>query len=367
LPPRYNGCGDATDRLAREFQRRGDDALVLTDDTRDSNYPYPVTSVGSWNSRAVAMTKKTIDRFRPDIVLMQYTPFLHDPRSMYPLLAQRALRRHRRITYVHECFYGVGNVSVRSGTKAVYLQLRDRLVLAASESIYVASAQRAQVIADKAPGAASKVRVVPFGANVEPEAQLQPRRAPVAPYRLLSFGIVMPRRRIDLLIEAVAALKAFGVEAELEVAGRIQEPAYRRECERTAAERGVAHAVRFCGPVSPQELALKFAQADVLLHAAEEGAIASAGSLLAGLAHGVPVLCARTEGDDTRFADAVRFAEANPRAIAVELRDVLRNPVSLRDLGERSREIYDREFGWRRMADRIEADARVVVPAYAAL
>jgi len=359
LPPYYNGCGDATDRLAREFQRRGCSTLVLTDDVKTTVHPYPTESVGAWDLHSVVQTKRQLDAFDPSIVLMQYTPFLYHPRSMYPYLAMKALRRYRRVTYVHECFYPASSIAVRSRAKAAYLQMRDNAVIAASDTIYVASPQREAALVEKAPSARSKVRVVPFGANVEPAGTLPPRRTPQPPYRLTAFGIVLRRRRLELLVAALAELRARGMQAELNIIGRIQEPAYRAECEALAAQLGVADAVRFAGPLAPLELARAFAQCDLFLHAAEEGAIPSAGSLLAALAHGVPVLCASTPYDDDRFAGAALFAQPGASAMADAIERVLGAPDELQARATLSRALYDQEFGWSRMADRIAADARL--------
>ncbi len=359
LPPHYNGCGDATDRLAREFQQRGCSTLVLTDDVETITHAYPAQSIGSWDIRSVVETKRRLDAFRPDVVLMQYTPFLYHPRSSYPFLAMKALSAYRRITYVHECFYSADSAAVRSRAKAAYLTLRDKAVVAASDTIYVASPQRASALLERAPYARHKIRVVPFGANIEPLAPLPARRTAQAPFRLVAFGIVMPRRRIELLIQTVAALRDAGIEASLDVIGRVQEAAYQEQCEAIALDLAVAERIRFRGAVPPPELEAAFARADVFLHAAEEGAIASAGSLLAALAHGVPVLCARTPHDDARFADAAIFADADASSMAGAFESALCDPEQLRRRGALSRALYDQEFGWARMADRIASEAQL--------
>lgn len=367
LPPHYNGCGDATDRLAREFHERGDETLILTDDVTGVTHPFAMRSVGKWDVHSIFETKRALAAFAPDAVLMQYTPFLYPPKSLYPAFALRGLRGVRRIVYAHEFFYPAHSVAVRGQAKAAYLALRDKAAIGMADCVYVAGAARRDALLRKFPGIGARVKVVPFGANVEPPMPLPPRRVPYAPYRLTAFGIVMPRRRIELLVHALASLNAGGFEANLNVVGRIQEPAYRAECENLARELNVGERVRFSDALPPAQLAAEFAQTDLLLHAAAEGAIPSAGSLLAALAHGVPVLCARTEFDDPLFNAAAIFADADPQALASQIRALLSNAQELGRRADLCRRLYEREFGWPRLADAIARDARRPAPAYAAL
>lgn len=356
LPPHFNGCGDATDRLAKEFQHQGHSVLVLTDDV-GHDYPYPVHSVGSWDSRAVRETRTRLSEFSPDVVLLQYTPFLYHPRSFYPAYVLRAIRGPRRIVYAHECFYAAGSAAVGSRPKAAYLALRDRMVLQSADDIYVASPARREVIAHRAPSLLPRTRVVPFGANIEPASGDLPRRAPREPYRLLTFGIVLSRRRVELLVRMLGELRERGVAANLDVAGRIQDAGYAAQCERLAQDLGVGNQLRFLGGLAPADLTHAFSECDLYLHAASEGAIPSAGSLLAALAHGVPIVCAKTTHDDARFGRAAVFAEAEPRALAASTAALLAAPPRLAAHGKRSRELYDAEFGWNRMADVIIGSA----------
>ncbi len=367
LPPHYNGCGDATDRLVREFRERGDETLVLTDDVAGVLHPFPMKSVGGWGVRSLFETKRAVAAFRPDAVMMQYTPFLYPPRSLYPALALRGLRGYRRILYAHEFFYSAQSVAVRGRAKAAYLALRDKAALSAADWIYVAGTARRDALLQKLPALASRVKVVPFGANVEPRLPLAGRRVPYAPYRLTAFGIVMARRRIELLVRTIAALAISGLDAQLTVVGRVQEPQYREECENLARRLHVGERVRFSGPLPGPQLADEFAQTDLFVHAAAEGAIPSAGSLLAALAHGVPVLCARTDSDDALFSDAAVIAEADPDALASAARALLTNAEELQRRAGLCRKLYEREFGWPRMADAIARDSAHDVPIYAAL
>lgn len=356
LPPHYNGCGDCTDRLAGEFAGCGDESHVLTDDVGYDARTYDVCSVGSrWDARAANYTADYARALNPDLVLLHYTPFLYDPRSIYPILALCALRARgcRTAVYAHEAFYGSNGNGARARARAAYLRGRDRLVLSGAHRIYVANEMKKAIARKFLPWAHRRISVLPFGANIEPDVSAAARRVPQAPYSLVAFGIVMRRRRIDLLIRALAELSRRGVDCRLRVVGRIQDARYVQECSELAKALGVAGATDFTGPLAPRELSDVLSTSDLFVHAAQEGAIASAGSLLAALAHGMPVIAVNTPYDDERFGTAVVFAGDGAAALADRIAETLASPNSVCDMSGLSRRLYEREFGWGPMARRL--------------
>lgn len=356
LPPHYNGCGDCTDRLAVEFAGRGDESHVLTDDAGSDRRSYGVRSVGSrWDARAVKSTADYVRVLNPDLVLLHYTPFLYDPRSLYPVLALRALRArgYRTAVYAHEAFYGPSGNAVRARAKAVYLRARDRLVLSGADRIYVANETKKAATKEFLPSAHRRVSVLPFGANIEPDACVPERRVPQPPYSLVAFGIVMRRRRIDLLVRALSELARRGVDCRLRVIGRVQDARYAQECADLAQALGIAEALDFTGPLAPHELSEALSTADLFLHAAQEGAVASAGSLLAALAHGMPVIAVQTPYDDQSFRTAVVFSSDDAAVLADRIAEIVASPEYVCDMGARSRRLYEHEFGWGPMAQRL--------------
>jgi glycosyltransferase involved in cell wall biosynthesis len=108
------------------------------------------------------------------------------------------------------------------------------------------------------------------------------------------------------------------------------------------------------GALPNERLSAAFADHDIFLHAAEEGAVASAGSLLAALAHGIPVVAVRTERDEACFARGVVFAQANPEQIARKCAKLLQQPARLEQFASASRLLYDAAFGWSRMVNTID-------------
>ena len=98
---------------------------------------------------------------------------------------------------------------------------------------------------------ADKATIIPNAAPVRLE-QWEPTEARI-PGRIIFVGQIIPEKGLDLLIDAVAMLRASGVDATLDVVGDLEgwePPAYcghRAAVRRRAAEADLADAVRFLG------------------------------------------------------------------------------------------------------------------------
>lgn len=121
--------------------------------------------------------------------------------------------------------------------------------------------------------------------------------------RLLHVGRVSRVKRTHLAIELVAALHAMGVDAELDVAGIIEDDAYHAELVSLANQRGLASKVRFLGARSDVAQRLLHADCFVLPSANEAQCIA----LIEALAAGLPILASDIPGN--------RFAAEHPGVV----------------------------------------------------
>ena len=83
-------------------------------------------------------------------------------------------------------------------------------------------------------------------------------RSEAPDHRFLVVAQLIPRKRVDLVVEALAEMPA----ATLTVAGEGPE---RASLERRAAERGIADRVRFLGSVTQADLPAVYAEADTLV------------------------------------------------------------------------------------------------------
>lgn len=175
----------------------------------------------------------------------------------------------------------------------------------------------------------SRIRVIPNAVTV-PE-HIQPARPAVpTPYLVAAVGRLVPVKRIDLAIAAIAELP----EASLLVIGDGPE---KDALQHLAVSRGVASRVRFIGAVDRETMYSYLAACDVLvLCSAHEGfphAVIEAMSL------GVPVVSTRVGGVAEIVADGDNgmLVEGTPDALAGALKALLREPELRRRISARAR------------------------------
>jgi len=355
FPPCYDGAGDHAEHIAEALTAGGNRVLVLTEgDERRHAAPYEVRSVGqSWNARAIRKASGWVFALPASAILIEYTPFNFGARSMAPLALSYAARiRDVPVgTFAHEVFYPPGAAVVRGRAKSRLLAIRDRMVLSNSTAVFVADDEHRRRIVTRCPALGPRVFVVPIGANIEPRAAAacKPDHA-AARRRVLAFGVVMPRRRIELLVRALAKLVERGIDAELLVVGRIFDAGYAARCDALARELGLQDRVQLCGALPAADVSAAMQTAHAAVHAAEQGAVASSGALLAVLAHAVPTVVVSTPFDDRAFFECAIFARPEPAAIADALAGILSDRARAAALGSLGQTLYERRFRWERSA-----------------
>ncbi len=238
------------------------------------------------------------------------------------------------------------------------------MTLASADVICVPSVQRAASVALHVPEGRDRIAFVPIGANVEPPARY--RRRPQTPVTIVAFGVVMPRRRLERGITAVAHLIASGIDVRFDIIGRTFDTGYAAELAERAAAAGIGRYVRFRGELSPAELSRELATATVAIHAAAEGSVASSGSLLALLAHGVPTVALRSRFDDPVFDGMLHYA-GDDAELASSLLAFATEPQCADGISPAAATRYRLHFGWPTVARRLgealrmeAADARLV-------
>ena len=367
LPPATDGVGDHADRLARALADAGHDVVALTAGEAAPPAQYQLEiSGGSWGPIATARALAVLRAERFDALIVEYTPFLFGARSQTPLallLAARALRI-RSVAIAHEAFHARGSSAAPSAWRSALFAARDAATLACADTIAVPSATRALALAARLPSVRDRITVVPIGANVEPPAAYE--RLPRTPATVVAFGVVMPRRRLERCVTALAHVVAGGGDLRLDIIGRKHDLQYATRIAALAASAGVGDRVRFRGALGPEALSHELGAASAAIHTAQEGSIASSGSLLALLAHGLPTVALRTGADDPVFSGAVSYAD-DDTALAAALVAVTTEAGCASVLSRAAAECYRNNFAWTTVATRLQltlarehTDARLV-------
>jgi glycosyltransferase involved in cell wall biosynthesis len=154
---------------------------------------------------------------------------------------------------------------------------------------------------------------------------------------LLTVGRVVPNKGVHHDLAALAALRAGGVDARLQVVGAHGPRAYLTELRRLVDRLGLEDDVVFTGSVSDEELAAHYETADAFLFLSEHEGFGI--PLVEALRFGLPVVAlAGSATAETAGGAALLVREAEPALVAELVWRVCRDHDLKALLGSRGRE-----------------------------
>lgn len=171
--------------------------------------------------------------------------------------------------------------------------------------------------------------------------------APGAPL-VVFLGRVHPIKRLDLLIEALPLVRADVPQAQLIVAGPVEDERVR---ERFGSEAGV----NWMGTVEDPAKASLLADASVVVSCSESESFGM--SVAEALAEGVPVVVTRScPWAEVETHGCGFWVEQRKEAIAEGILRVLRDPEDAAEMGRCGRALIAARYDWRAIAEKM-ADA----------
>ncbi len=366
-PPVQGGLGDYTRELGRALIAQGQACRVLTLDGSDVAAGAADTPLDPPVSRAVrrwdwgAWPAVRGAAAKADIVHIQYQTAAY---SMHPLAnALPWLLRRQRVPVV----------TTYHDTRIPYLfpkagAVRGWVTLALARWSDYTVATNNEDAARLRP-AARRLAVIPIGSNIAPTATPADAAAwrarlgigPDVPL-LVYFGFVNRAKGADILVDALARLHKSGTPARLVMLGGqvgASDPtnsAFLAQVREQAGRLGVADAMLWTDFLPEAEISAALTAADVAVLPYRGGVSLQRGTLMAALAHGVPIVATRpsnpTPGPLPGLTDGVDAALAppdDPAALAEILAALLRDPERRRRLGEGARRLAE-QFRWEPIA-----------------
>lgn len=322
FPDQICGVGDYTALLARALARIRDLEHI---DVLTSTGPGPARPIEGvevhrimegWRLDEIERLRDAILRCEPDVVHLMYPSRLGTQdrgglANAIPWVA-RGVRRRGRVPAVVTTLHEFSERSRR-------FRARAWLNLVASDGIVFTS----ELDRDAALGwpglARSQQRVIPIAANLSPASTAADvtsvrRRRGLSPesFLVVHFGLLAEDRGLEVLARASRWLASDGVELLVigEPPPRVRRRAPRRDLEalRAAEQEGT---LRRIGHLAAPELSALLAAADAAVFPFAGGASARRGSMLAAMAHGLPIVT--TDGPCVPRA----WSAADPPAILV--------------------------------------------------
>ena len=353
FPPRVCGVGDYTACLAAHLAQRGAPVAVWTRAGETAPAPGVHPVISGWSREGVRDLVRRIRVARPAVVHLQYERALFDQSVSVTLLLPELLRG-LQIPLVTTFHALDGPTGWGRAHRAALLPL-----LMQSQNIVVCSS-RQEAALGRLPGIARKVRRIPLGTGIEPVEAL-PRSPQSGPLRLVYFGFVWRGRGIETLLHTLAALPPRA--AVLEVIGGIRDTTYHAELLALAERLGIRERVSFTGELSAADVSRRLWESDAALLPFATGASTGRSTLMAALAHGLPVVTTCDPANlpaDFRDGENLLLAPVGSEAAFIDATRRVAQDAALRArLSHGARHLSETVFAWP-----IIARQTLALPAY---
>ncbi len=294
-PPIVGGLADYTCKLGKGLAELGWQVNPVTvgTGTAGSGHDRAHLLARSWGWRAAAGALGLARRARVDVVSLQYQTGcyrMHPSVNLLPVALKRL--RVPCVTTFHD--FRTPYLFPKAGLLRRWI---NALMAASSSLVVLVDPADLAVMPARASG---RARLVPIASNIEPTwpVDTEVRRDRFG-YRLLFFGLANWSKGLDLAIATLGKLvewapthpwhlRIVGGGIGTDPTNRV----YKQRCLDLIAELGIQKRVSFAGEVPPHKVTEELLQADVAVLPYRDGISYRRGSLLACLAHGLPVVTA---------------------------------------------------------------------------
>lgn len=308
-PVMQGGVGDYTRRLGQALGLLGSDVHVLTHADAGGDHlrapgaayeptVYPRLERHGWN--LWGHVRRMVEEVQPDVLHIQYQSAAYGLHPAVNLLPTRAHVWPKRIPVLvtfHDLKFPY--LFPKAGPLRWHSVLQ--LARAADASVVTNPADWLRL---KEAGLREQLRPIPIGSNIRCEitpgydrtAQRAKWGADQNTWLLAYFGFLNANKGGETLIETLAELVRRRFPAHLlMVGGKVgsSDPtnaAYLQKVERMIGEAGLGDRVHWTGFTSPEEVTANLLAADCAVLPYREGASLRHGSLMAALAHGLPIV-----------------------------------------------------------------------------
>ncbi len=370
FPPRTDAIGDYANHLAYALAQSGIETILVTSAggvTSPENAFISVKPViRNWGWGGIGAIIATIRNLAADAVNLQYVPHLYGRYGMN--LAMAALPLFLRvgikkpvITTCHELLS-----HKPSGLKGWLLQiiylLQVWLILLGSSKVIVPAVWQEKQIQCYFRRLSRKVCRIPVGTNI-PVVTVEKAPGPSRPIKdrehpltLGTFGTGHPWWQYEMAMEILKGLQNRGIQIRLLCIGNIEgsNPKYYRRLRQLETVLGLAGSIEWTGRCSPEEVSQHLQSIDIFLALQETGITARNSSLVAALAHGLPIIATRGPDADEWLLNSSALCvvdSKNPsEAIEVAARLAV-HPPERKELHQRALDFYHYYFSWERIRD----------------
>lgn len=363
-PPMEGGVGAYTRELARALVSSGSEVFIFTRaEARNASSELDVTGVitGKWGWRSNHLARNWLSEKRIDIVNIQFETAAY---NMHPAInfLPGMLPKTPTITTFHDLKFPY--LFPKAG-KIRYELLKKT----ARDSQGVVNTERIDEKTVREEWGISHTRFIPIGSNITADFSRQAERNTIRQrlqvderdLLICYFGFLNESKGALDLIAAVHQLHAQGAAVKLlMIGGRAgaSDPAnyaYGQLVDEAIMKSGLESSVRWTGFVSDDEVSGFFFASDICALPYRDGVSLRRGTLMAALAHGLPIITTEALTPSPELAGALLTVPiASPRKLADAIHTLAEDKHMKAGLSTRALEAAKR-FSWAGIAQQILA------------
>lgn len=289
-----------------------------------------------------------------DVVHVQYAPDLYRRHGAVTMLPARA--RVGGAPPVVVTFHTLLDGTAAGRARAVWL-------LGAAHAVISANEEVTGMVRRRVPGwLVRRLTEIPIGSNIAPApaakraAVLARLSLPADALLVAHFGLVYPGKGLETLLDALVQVRRRHPRTHLVIVGdtREEDRAYRASLEGRVERLGLRSTVVWTGRMADGEASRVLSAADLFVAPFDDGASIRRGSLMAGIAHGRPVVSTLPALPSVWLRDGEGVALVPPcdaPALAQRMAALLDAPAERTRLGAAARVLAGR-FAWPDIAAR---------------
>ncbi len=313
-------------------------------------------TIAHWSLRGMPALYRQTVAAQPDVVLIQYVPYMYWRRgpgvsvSLFALWL--AFKGYRVVAIVHEAYIPW---SKRPRLLAVGLVQRLALcvLIVSCTRVATSTSSLTRMLRRWLPFAQSKMHTVPVFSNIpliemsEPERSARRKRLSIEPddVALVYFGSQHEGKLFGMVLRAFRMLYTRGYPVVLLVIGQQKDAVLERVKDWNGS---IGQHVVATGYCSDNDVSFYLRCGDIFLSPFLDGVSTRRGSVMAALQHGLPVVTTVGPATDRAlFADAVAMtAIGDEEGYVRAVEDLLRDPLTRWALGKRGHDLSERAFSW---------------------
>ncbi len=335
FPPMQGGVGDYTNEIAKGFAACGVHVGVLTSTQARGNYPFSVLPiVDAWNWSTLRLIAHRVREFQPDIVHIQYQTGaygMHPAINFLPQFFRSApspfKKTGKSFKYV-VTFHDLRIPYLFPKAGPVRVWVTRHLARTSDAVIATNEIDRRQLENWNVRG----ISLIPIGSNIStnlpPDYDRRAWRAQLGVAEdetlLCYFGFINIRKGCDTLVRSLARIPNVKL---LMIGGQTgaSDPTnllYLKQIQALIAELGLTERVLWTGFTTPEMVTANFRASDLCVLPYREGASYQHGTLMAALAHAMPIVTTALDDErrKTKDEEPIRATNASPDTLP-RLRD----------------------------------------------